>query len=134
MTTQSSSSTEYETYYVPDKSKLAVCATIGLMLSIFGAARIMNDMKFGDPGESTSSWSIFLVGLFFFVETLFNWFRITIKETWPDEQRTAEEILCVGHVLVHLLGSHVLRRLLWRAVLRPHLQARGLREKEKAVV
>lgn len=80
MATQSSSSTEYETYYVPDKSRLAICATIGLMLSIFGAASIMNDMTFGDPNESTSSWSIFLVGLFFFVATLFNWFRITIKE------------------------------------------------------
>ena len=56
MTTQTS--TEYESYYVPDKSKLAICATIGLVLSIFGAASIMNDMTFGDPNETTSSWSI----------------------------------------------------------------------------
>jgi cytochrome c oxidase subunit 3 len=76
----SQTSTEYEKYYVPDRSKLAVCATIGLIMSIFGAASIMNDMTFGDPNESTSSWSIFLFGLFFFVGTLFNWFRITIKE------------------------------------------------------
>ena len=78
MTTQTS--TEYESYYVPEKSKLAICATIGLVLSIFGAASIMNDMTFGDPNETTSSWSIFLVGLFFFVATLFSWFRIAIKE------------------------------------------------------
>ena len=37
-------------------------------------------MTFGDPNETTSSWSIFLVGLFFFVATLFSWFRIAIKE------------------------------------------------------
>ena len=76
----SQTSTEYEKYYVPEKSKLALCATIGLMLSIYGAASIMNDMTFGDPNESTSSWSIFLIGLFFFVATLFGWFRTVIKE------------------------------------------------------
>ena len=76
----SQTSTEYAKYYVPEKSKLAVCATIGLVLSIFGAASIMNDMTFGDPGQETSSWTIFLLGMFFFIATLFNWFRITIKE------------------------------------------------------
>ncbi len=76
----SQASTEYEKYYVPEKSRLAICATIGLILSIFGAASIMNDMTFGDPGEKTHSWNIFLVGLFFFIATLFGWFRTTIKE------------------------------------------------------
>lgn len=41
-------STEYEKYYVPEQSKMAIMATIGLILSIFGAASIMNDMTFGD--------------------------------------------------------------------------------------
>jgi cytochrome c oxidase subunit 3 len=76
----SQTSTEYEKYHVPEKSKLAICATIGLLLSIYGAANIMNDMTFGDPNEPTSSWTIFLCGLFFFVATLFSWFRTTIKE------------------------------------------------------
>jgi cytochrome c oxidase subunit 3 len=76
----SQTSTEYAKYYVPEKSKLAVCATIGLVLSVFGAASIMNDMTFGDPSQETSSWTIFLLGLFFFVATLFSWFRIAIKE------------------------------------------------------
>jgi cytochrome c oxidase subunit III len=76
----SQTSTEYEKYYVPEKSKLAVCATIGLVLSIFGAASIMNDMTFGDPEASTNSWSIFMLGLFFFAGTLFVWFRIAIRE------------------------------------------------------
>jgi cytochrome c oxidase subunit 3 len=78
MTTETS--TEYEKYYVPEKSKLAVCATIGLVLSIYGAASIMNDMTFGDPNEPTSSWTIFLCGLFFFMATLFAWFKTAIKE------------------------------------------------------
>ena len=78
MTTETS--TEYEKYYVPEKSKLAICATIGLILSIFGAASIMNDMTFGDPNETTSSWSIFWIGLFCFAATLFAWFRTTIRE------------------------------------------------------
>ena len=76
----SQTSTEYEKYYVLEKSKLAVCATIGLVLSIYGAASIMNDMTFGDPNESTSSWSIFMMGMFFFVATLFVWFRTAIRE------------------------------------------------------
>ncbi len=76
----SQTSTEYEKYYVPEKSKLAVCATIGLLLSIYGAAGVMNDMTFGDPAVATNSWTIFLFGMFFFVATLFAWFRITIRE------------------------------------------------------
>jgi len=71
---------EYEKYHVPDNSKLAICATIGLITSIFGAASVMNDMTFGEPGAETNSWTILLFGLFFFVATLFSWFRITIKE------------------------------------------------------
>lgn len=76
----SQTSTAYEKYYVPEKSRLAICATIGLLLSIFGAASIMNDMTFGDPAEQTNSWAIFLLGLFFFIATLFGWFRTTIRE------------------------------------------------------
>ena len=81
MTSQTSPA--YEKYYVPESSKLAMCATIGLLLSIFGAASIMNDLTFGDPGEATNSWTIFLCGLFFFIGTLFSWFRITIRENIP---------------------------------------------------
>jgi len=78
MTTETSA--EYEKYYVPEKSRLAICATIGLLLSIFGAASIMNDMTFGDPSQETSSWTIFNLGMLFFMVTLFAWFRVTIKE------------------------------------------------------
>jgi len=78
MTSQTSAA--YEKYYVPEKSRLAICATIGLVLSIFGAASIMNDMTFGKPGEATHSWTIFTLGMLFFIATLFGWFRTTIKE------------------------------------------------------
>ena len=56
-------STEYEKYYVPEQSKMAVLATIGLMLSIFGAASVMNDKTFGD-GITSGSWSTLIFGLF----------------------------------------------------------------------
>ena len=49
MTSQSSAA--YEKYLIPEKSRLAICATIGLMLSIFGAGSILNDMTFGEPGR-----------------------------------------------------------------------------------
>ncbi len=78
MTSQTSAA--YEKYYVPEKSRLAICATIGLLLSIFGAASIMNDMTFGDPAKETSSWTIFMLGMLFFAATLFSWFRTAIKE------------------------------------------------------
>ncbi len=78
MATQSPA--EHEEYYVPESSGMAISATIGLVLSIFGAASILNDMTFGEPGAETNSWTIFIVGLFWFVATLFMWFRATIKE------------------------------------------------------
>ena len=72
-------STEYEKYYVPDQSKMAVMATIGLILSIFGAATVMNDKTFGD-GITSGSWSILLFGLFWFLAVLFVWFRQAVRE------------------------------------------------------
>jgi cytochrome c oxidase subunit 3 len=70
----------YERYYVPEKSKMAVCATIGLVLSIFGAGSVLNDMTFGEPGVETNSALILYAGLFIFVGTLFFWFRQAIRE------------------------------------------------------
>ena len=36
-------STEYEKYYVPESSSLAVRATIGLVLSVFGGGVVLNE-------------------------------------------------------------------------------------------
>ena len=74
------SSSDYETYYVPEKSPMAICATIGLVLSISGAAMMLNDMTFGEPGAETNSGTILMLGLFVFIATLFMWFRTTIIE------------------------------------------------------
>jgi cytochrome c oxidase subunit 3 len=71
---------EHEEYYVPESSGMAISATIGLVLSIFGGANVLNDMTFGEPGAETNSWTIFICGLFWFAATLFMWFRATIRE------------------------------------------------------
>ncbi|KGE04830.1 cytochrome c oxidase subunit 3 [Pseudohaliea rubra] len=78
MTAQTS--TAHENYYVPEKSKMAVMATIGLVLSVFGAANVMNDMTFGEPGVSSNSKFIMYTGLAVFGATLFAWFRQAIRE------------------------------------------------------
>jgi cytochrome c oxidase subunit 3 len=70
----------HEEYYVPASSGMAISATIGLMLTIFGAASMLNDMTFGEPGAQTNSGTIFSVGLLWFIVTLFMWFRTTIRE------------------------------------------------------
>ena len=70
----------HEDYYVPEHSYMAISATIGLVLSIFGAANVLNDMTFGEPGAEGSGSTILLCGLFWFIGTLFVWFRSTVKE------------------------------------------------------
>lgn len=80
MSTQASSEydSEHEKYYVPESSPLAVLATIGLVLSIFGAASFMNERTFGDPEQASPS--ILYCGLLVFAATLFVWFRTTVRE------------------------------------------------------
>ena len=45
-------STEYEKYYVPESSSLAVRATIGLVLSVFGGGLVLNEMTFGGTHDT----------------------------------------------------------------------------------
>ena len=78
MSTQTSS--DFESYYVPEKSRMAIFATIGLVLSIFGAASVMNDMTFGEPGADSNSSLILYAGLLIFGATIFAWFRQAIRE------------------------------------------------------
>ena len=74
------STSGHETYYVPEQSKLAICASIGLFLSVFGAAHYINGQspKFGT--EDGASPAIMFRGLAFFIVTLCVWFRTTIRE------------------------------------------------------
>jgi cytochrome c oxidase subunit 3 len=78
MATQDSAA--HEEYYVPESSGMALSATFGLIMSIFGAASVLNDMTFGEPDASTNSSTILICGLFWFIGTLFMWFRAVIKE------------------------------------------------------
>lgn len=69
----------YEPYYVPEQSKLALMASIGLFLSVFGAATYINNTS-GKFGEGGGGGYLFAIGLAVFIGTLFNWFRIAILE------------------------------------------------------
>lgn len=69
----------HETYYVPEKSSLAVNATIGLVASVYGAAAVINDHTYR-PGEETNSSFILFAGLAYFAATLWMWFAATIRE------------------------------------------------------
>ena len=77
------SNTEYEAYYVPEKSRLAIWTSLTLFATLFGAANVLNDrlaaIKTGVETDS-SSWFVFIVGLVLFLATLFCWFRTTIIE------------------------------------------------------
>ncbi|MFT3929078.1 MAG: cytochrome c oxidase subunit 3 [Spongiibacteraceae bacterium] len=73
------SSSGHEHYYVPEQSKLAICTAFGLFLSVYGAARVINDAHY-HAGESTNSSFFLFAGLAMFIATLFAWFRTTIKE------------------------------------------------------
>lgn len=70
---------DHEPYYVPEKSWLAFSATIGLVLSILGAASLLNDRTFGEGMTNTSLYML-LGGLTFFAATLYSWFSTVIRE------------------------------------------------------
>ena len=70
----------YEKYHVPDSSSLAVRATVGLILTVFGAGLLLNDMTFGETHEAGNAKWVLAAGLVFFILTLASWFRTTIRE------------------------------------------------------
>jgi cytochrome c oxidase subunit 3 len=70
----------HETYYVPEQSKLAICASIGLFLSVYGAASLINSSSGKFAIEGGNGGFILAVGLAFFIGTLFVWFRTAIRE------------------------------------------------------
>ena len=80
MTTQAAAehNKDYEKYYVPEKSPLAIMATTGLILTVFGAGSYFNGLTFGEPGEASAT-TLYL-GLAVFGATLFWWFRTTVRE------------------------------------------------------
>jgi cytochrome c oxidase subunit 3 len=79
MATSQTQPAGFEKYYVPESSSLAVRATIGLIMSVFGGALVLNDMTFGGEDAGGSAWVLY-VGLAIFVWTLATWFGTAIKE------------------------------------------------------
>ncbi|WP_049722986.1 cytochrome c oxidase subunit 3 [Gilvimarinus polysaccharolyticus] len=60
------------TYYVPEQSRLPIWASLGLFLTVFGAANWIN-------GNAKGPY-IFLVGGLVFATVLWSWFSIVISE------------------------------------------------------
>tara|TARA_R110002096_G_scaffold222870_4_gene411797 strand:+ start:1838 stop:2725 length:888 start_codon:yes stop_codon:yes gene_type:complete len=70
---------DFQTYYVPEQSKWPIIATVGMGVTLFGAASIMVS---SNQGESTSGdWMIFAVGMLIMIYMLFGWFGSVIKES-----------------------------------------------------
>ena len=70
---------DFQTYYVPEQSKWPIVATVGLGVTLFGAASIM---VASNQGEGTSSgWMIFTAGVLIMIYMLFGWFGNVIKES-----------------------------------------------------
>ena len=75
------STSGHEHYYVPEQSKLAICASIGLFLTVYGAAHLINSHHASYAAAASSNGGFILgLGLVFFIATLFTWFRTTIRE------------------------------------------------------
>ncbi len=75
------STSGHETYYVPEQSKLAICASIGLFLTVYGAAHLVNSFHPTFASTASSNGGFYLgLGLVFFIATLFVWFRTVIRE------------------------------------------------------
>ncbi|HLV77617.1 MAG TPA: cytochrome c oxidase subunit 3 [Marinobacter sp.] len=70
---------DHQTYYVPEQSKWPIVATVGLGVSVFGAASIMVNSNHGD--STTGSWFVFWGGILIMIYMLFGWFGSVIRES-----------------------------------------------------
>lgn len=68
----------YQTYYVPDKSRLPIAMAIGLAVTVFGAGTMMNDMTAGVE-DSSAHWIMF-AGFLIIAATMYTWFAKVIAE------------------------------------------------------
>ena len=68
---------EYDTYYVPEQSKLPLFASIGLFLTVTGLGNWLMEMS---AGEVKSGPKLFVLGLLFFSAVIWVWFSQVIKE------------------------------------------------------
>ena len=98
-------------YYVPHHSRWPFLGSIALFMLMVGVANWMNGNAWGQ--------TVFYVGLAMILVVLGKWFGDVIAESLEGTlQPAGGHLVPHGHVVVHLLGSDVLRRLLRRPVLR----------------
>lgn len=77
----STDNSDYETYYVPDSSKLPIMASVFLFLTVYGAGSVLNNMHGMAANFGGSTSNLILAGGFIgFSAVLFVWFRTTIDE------------------------------------------------------
>jgi len=71
-------SSDYQTYYVPEQSSMAILASITLAVTVYGVAGGINSLSTDASGAN--SWFLFGAGLAGFITVLSVWFGLTIKE------------------------------------------------------
>ena len=72
---------DYETYYVPESSKLAICASVSAAVIVLGVAGGINESSghFAPTGEG-NPWFMFFVGMIMLTITMFAWFKTAIED------------------------------------------------------
>jgi len=68
----------YQSYYVPEKSRLPIFMAIGLAVTVIGAGTMLNDMTAGAE-DSSAHWVMF-TGFLIIAATLYTWFAKVIVE------------------------------------------------------
>jgi len=68
----------YESYYVPEKSRLPICMAIGLAVTVIGAGTMLNDMTAGDT--DSSAHLVMFAGFLVIAATMYTWFAKVIQE------------------------------------------------------
>lgn len=79
MAGQNNSDTDYQTYYVPDQSKLAICLSAAMGITVIGVSSGINSSS-GAYKDYDGGWTLFFIGLVMIILTLGSWFAVTIKE------------------------------------------------------
>src|SRR5690606_8033071 len=87
---------DHQTYYVPEQSKWPIIATVGMGVTLYGAASIMVN---GNQGESTTgAWFMFWIGALIMAYMLFGWFGSVIRESRSEEHtselQSRENLVC----------------------------------------
>lgn len=69
----------HEVYYVPPQSKWPIVGSLGLLVTVFGAGTMMNNMSAGSD-SSIGHW-VLLAGLLIIAYMMFGWFSNVVNES-----------------------------------------------------